>query len=348
MSDDQIQAESPGNGETPQKPKRGCRQRLLRYLGVLVIFTLGVAVGYAVGTNDSPQPETDPAVSAPSLDPPPNAEPEDAQASLAAEPTETASTDLNTEWQAKSYEVIDIQDASFGVRTRHVINLVAPEAKTREERLATLMAYATHAYRQREIEDAASVRLWASPHAYWLLAQVDFSADRCGWVGDDCGESHWHEAQASAAVFTEEQLRIHVLERASAGRYLEPEFAMNAEGHPLSEAGWACYEPVDVPAEGACYTDLGLLWEDTDQTSCQQLELLWVTPDEEWGELDYTCAEEHHNQFIASQLAIDLEVVALNYNAMYGLFYADDTKTISIEIPPILERQQDLERSTAQ
>ena len=200
---------------------RGCRQRLLRYLGMLVIFALGAVAGYAVGVN-APQPEMAPAVTTPSLDPPPDPEPEDAQASLATEPTETESTDLNTEWQAQSYEVIDFQNSSFGARTRHTINLVAPEAKTREERIATLMAYATYAYRQREIEDAASIRLWASTQPWWLLAQVDFSADRCGWVGDNCGDSHWHEPQASAAVFSEEQLRIHVAERASAALYLEP------------------------------------------------------------------------------------------------------------------------------
>ena len=119
---------------------------------------------------------------------------------------------------------------------------------------------------------------------------------------------------------------------------------MNAEGQPLSAAGWACYEPVDITAEGACYNDLGLLWEDTDRTSCQQLELLWVTPDEEWGVLDYTCAQEHHNQFIASQLAIDIDVVAQNHLAMMTLLHADDTKLIDIEIPRALERQQDLKR----
>ena len=303
---------------------------------MLVIFTLGVVVGYTGGANQTPQTETGPAVSAPSLDP-----------TRTPKPTPIPKVDVNAGWQAQSYEVSDIQDSSFGARTRHTINLVAPEAKTREERLATLMAYTTRAYRQREIEDAASVRLWASSQPRWLLAKVVFSADRCGWVGDDCGGSHWHEAWASAAVFTEEQLRIHVLERASAGRYLEPEFAMNAEGQPLSTAGWACYEHVDIPAEGACYNDGGMLWEDTDRTSCQQLELLWVAPDEEWGVLDYTCAEERHNQFIASQLAMDLDVVAQNYIAMSTLLYAEDTKKIDIEIPPALERQQDLKRIAA-
>lgn len=69
-----------------------------------------------------------------------------------------------------------------------------------------------------------------------------------------------------------------------------------------------------------------------------------MTPDEEWGELDYTCAQEHHNQFIASQLAMNLDVVAQNHIAMSTLLYAEDTKMIDIEIPRALERQQDLKR----
>lgn len=106
---------------------------------------------------------------------------------------------------------------------------------------------------------------WTRPRA--------FSATSCRCAPGAVGgmpswcRSHWHEAQASAAVFTEEQLQIHVLERASADHYLEPEFALHAEGQALSEAGWACYEPIDIPAEGACYNDLGILWEDTDRTS---------------------------------------------------------------------------------
>ena len=257
-------------------------------------------------------------------------------------PAPTPTVDLNAVWHVQPYEVIDIQDSSFGTRTHHAINLVASDAKTREERLATLMAYATHAYRQCEIEDAASISLWASSQFWWLLAKVVFSADRCGWVGDDCGRSHWHEAQASAAVFTEEQLRIHVLERASAGCYLEP-VCHECRRATLVSRRLGLFEPVDIPAEGACYSDLGVLWEDTNRTPCQQLELLWVMPDEEWRELDYTCAEERHHQFIASQLAMDLDLVAQNHTAMSGLLYDDDTKLLNIEIPRA-EHRQDLKR----
>lgn len=121
-------------------------------------------------------------------------------------------TDLNAVWQAQDYTVVKIEDYSFGRRIRYGIGLVAPDAVTREQRLATLMAEALRAYRQREIEDAAILTLWPSDRQGlgWLLAQITFAADRCGWAGDDCQTSHWSWASASTAVFTEEQLRIEL------------------------------------------------------------------------------------------------------------------------------------------
>ncbi len=258
--------------------------------------------------------------------------------------TKPPTTDLNAVWQAQDYTVVKIEDYSFGRRIRYGIGLVAPDAVTREQRLATLMAEALRAYRQREIEDAAILTLWPSDEqvAPWLLAQITFAADRCGWAGDDCQTSHWSWASAGTAVFTEEQLRIELFLQENSRLFHEPKLALNEEGQPISQAGWACYEPVDIPADGACYTRGGLLLEDEDEVSCTRLKEwgdLWLRADEEWGYLDTGCAEDHLNRYAASQLDLDLATVEENFIAMVR-----EDNRIGMDIPRELEQQQDFKR----
>ena len=261
--------------------------------------------------------------------------------------TKPPTTDLNAVWQAQDYTVVDIENFSFGGRIRHGIDLVAPDAVTREQRLATLMAEALRAYRQREIEDTAILTLWPSDEqvAPWLLAQITFAADRCGWTGDECQTSHWSWASASTAVFTEEQLRIELFLQKNTRLFYEPQLALNEEGQPMSQAGWACYDPVDIPAGGGCYGNWGGLLEDEDKTACTSeigefLGQLWLRADEEWGYLDTLCAQDQLHRYAASQLDLDLATVEGNFTAMQKL---DDGE--SVEIPRALEQQQDIKRS---
>ena len=258
-------------------------------------------------------------------------------------------TDLNAVWQAQDYEVVDAWHGAFAGRTRSAIELVAPDAVTREQRLATLMEEALRVYRQREID---TVSLILRPDALqkntvWVLASITFAADRCGWTGDDCQESHWSGVSASTIVFTEEQLRIEAFERQIRDRFLKPRLALNEEGQPMSQAGWACYEPLEIPADGACYDDWGLLLEDEDETACRRGEwmgLLWLQADEGWGSLDTGCAQDHLYRYTASQLDLDLATVEGNFDAMSMLLYVDESKSIGMEVPQALEKQQDLKR----
>ena len=255
--------------------------------------------------------------------------------------------DANSAWQTRDYKVLDIADASFGTRTRHVIHLVAPEAVTREQRLTTLMAEALRAYRQREIEDAASLRLWAGEQQEWLLARIIFAADQCGWTGEECGRSYWSDASAGTATFTDEQMRINAYESATRDRFLEPILALNEEGQPMSEAGWGCYEPIAIPDGGCCYNDGGLLWEDANETTCRQVEMSWLRVGEEWGGLDDFCAVDRQNRYVTVQLDIDLAVVEGNHIAMSEIFYSDEHQRIDMPIPRSVERRQDLTRIAA-
>ena len=123
--------------------------------------------------------------------------------------------DLAAMWQAQDYRVLDVSHGVFAGRTRSLIRLVAPDAVTPEQRLATLMAEALRSYRQGEIEDTAFLTLWPGEgeleNPDWPLARITFASDQCGWTGDECQGSHWSRVFASAVVFTEEQLRIDAL-----------------------------------------------------------------------------------------------------------------------------------------
>jgi len=257
-------------------------------------------------------------------------------------------TDLNAVWQAQDYTVVRATHGAFAGRTRSVIELVAPNAVTREQRLATLMEEALRVYRQRGMD---TVYLILRPDAssketVWVLASITFAADRCGWTGEQCQSSHWSNATANTAVFTEEQLRIEAFVRENRNRFRKPFVALNEEGQPMSQAGWACYELLDIPAGGACYTEDGWLMEDEDKTACTSelgefMGLLWLRADEGWGRLDTLCAQEQLHRYAASQLDLDLATVAGNLEDMFQL---KDSSSESMEIPRALEQQQDFER----
>jgi hypothetical protein len=190
-----------GTEDQPRKRRRGCRRVLIGagLLSVVLIILVVVVSQLAddpetdqATTTSETQASPDPATQDPAE--PPTSEPTSTPTTTsAAAPTPTVDANSawqNAEWQARDYRVIGIVDSSFGARTRHLIHLVAPAATTREQRLATLMAEALRAYRQREIEDAASLKLWASEQQEWLLAHIMFAADKCGWTGEECGRSH--------------------------------------------------------------------------------------------------------------------------------------------------------------
>ena len=250
-------------------------------------------------------------------------------------------TDLNAVWQAQDYTVVHATHGAFAGRTRSTLILVAPDAVTREQRLATLMAEALRVYRQRGIDTALLILRPDALNTDWILASITFAADRCGWAGDECQSSHWSYAYASTVVYTEQQLRIDAFLQKNYEVFYEPKLALNEEGQPMSQAGWACYEPVDIPADGACYTRGGQLLED-EEVSCTLMKdwgYLWLRADEEWGDLDWACADDHLNRYAAAQLDLDLATVEGNMVAMWQL---DDSE--GMDIPRALEQQQDFER----
>ena len=266
--------------------------------------------------------------------------------------------DLAAMWQAQDYRVLDVSHGVFAGRTRSLIRLVAPDAVTPEQRLATLMAEALRSYRQGEIEDTAFLTLWPGEgeleNPDWPLARITFASDQCGWTGDECQGSHWSRVFASAVVFTEEQLRIDALHIEAYSLFHDPYLAQNEKGQPLSQAGWACYDPVvDIPAEGGCYNTYSgtLAREDLnmDRAACQLSHnkwagYQWVWPDEEWGILDTACAQNQLERHIASQLDLDLATVAGNFDAMMTLYWVSDEIRVIGEIPQALEEQQDFQR----
>ncbi len=330
----------------PRPRKGGCGRRLGQLLAGLGILIVGIVIGILIAqsvpeTDIASTPTSTPAVLRATVRPEPTATP---KPTSTPRPTRTPTVDLNEVWGARDYQVVDIVDASFGRRVRHVIHMVAPDATTRKQRLATLMHEALRAYRQREIEDTASLRLWAGEQQVWLLAQITFAADRCGWTGEDCQRSRWSEASAGTATFTDEQLRINAYQSTIRDQFMEPILVLNEEGQPMSEAGWDCYEPIAIPDGGACYTDLGLLWEDQNERTCRQLEASWLRADEEWGQLNDSCAVDRQNRFAAAQLDLDLPVVEGNYMTMSTILYSDEDKRINMEIPRALEQRQDLRR----
>ena len=258
--------------------------------------------------------------------------------------TTLPTTDLNAVWQAQDYTVVYATHGAFAGRTRSTLVLVAPGAVTREQRLATLMEEALRVYRQHGIDTAYLILRPDALSTDWILASITFAADRCGWTGDECQSSHWSNAYASTVVYTEQQLRIDAFLSKISDSFHKPYLALNEEGQPMSQAGWTCYEPLDIPADGACYSEGGLLMEDKDKTACTSelgkwMGLLWLRADEEWGDLDSACAQDHLIRYAAAQLDLDLATVEGNMVAMWEL---DDSE--GMDIPRALEQQQDFER----
>jgi hypothetical protein len=129
---------------------------------------------------------------------------------------------------------------------------------------------------------------------------------------------------------------------------MEPILARNEEGQPMSEAGWDCYEPIAaIPDGGGCYSNIALRLEDVDATACQRLEGWWLRADEEWGNLNASCAVDRQNRYVASQLGVDLAVVEGNPVAMSEIFYSDEHQRSDTQIPRSVERKQDLTRIAA-
>lgn len=171
---------------SPRKTGRSCRQRLVRWLLVLtglIVLVIGIAVAGAFleGFNEG--------------------------FTGSLQESEITTGTSSSVWQPKAYRVTDVFDSSFGARGRHTFNLVAPEAVTKEQRLATLRQAALDLYSRREIEDAAALRLFEVGREN-AVARVVFAADRCGWTGEDCGRSYWSDAKAVEGIGPLEDVRV--------------------------------------------------------------------------------------------------------------------------------------------
>ena len=159
-----------------EAPRGGCRRRLA--WGILVLTGLVVIFAGIAGACDEDFNEGD---------------------TVTQQEPETTTVTSSGAWQAKPYRVTEVFDSSFGTRGRHTFNLVAPEAVTKEQRLATLRQAALDLYGNYEIEDAAALRLFSAEREN-AVARIVFAADRCGWVGEDCGQTYWSDARAAEGV----------------------------------------------------------------------------------------------------------------------------------------------------
>ena len=112
-------------------------------------------------------------------------------------------------WIPKGFVVVETKDISSGNRLRRRLTIMAPSAKTREERIATLMQAAQRAWRKHHSQfiTVFMIAFKDGPQ----IARIDFAPDGCGvsGTGSDCTGREWTDANASEVTFTAEQESLY-------------------------------------------------------------------------------------------------------------------------------------------
>ena len=287
-----------------EKKKR--KRPLWKTCGVLCLILIGVGIlAVWVGLyTDTDQEELS---SVPSL----ATRPTSAATAFTSTPQPVATLIPNEDlWQPVPFTLLYLEDNSFGNRKRYRAHITAPEALTPERRVGTAMAAARSLYWQGYIDDVVSVMLWGTEEQAVLLAKVLFAADQCGWTGEDCTEDYWTEVQASSAQYTDEQWAIRVAFEQRYDGFMQPELAPMYEGQPVSEAGWDCFEIIEIPQGGGCFLEYGMLWEGKNKTDCERLDSQWLVPSMgTWGALDDLCAQDKVFAAVAATLEVGPEEV---------------------------------------
>ena len=287
-----------------EKKKR--KRPIWKTCGVLFLILIGVGILAAlIGQNENTDQEE--------LSPVSSSAPSPTSAATAFTPTpQPVATPIPDEdlWQPAPFTLLYLEDNSFGNRKRYRAHITAPEALTPERRVGTAMAAARALYWQGYIDDVVSVMLWGTEEQAVLLAKVLFAADQCGWTGEDCAEEYWTEVQASSAQYTDAQWAIRVAFEQTYDRFMKLELVPMYEGQPVSEAGWDCFEIIEVPQGGGCFSEYGMLWEGQNKTDCERLDSQWLVPSMgTWGALDDLCAQDKVFAAVAAALAVDPEEV---------------------------------------
>lgn len=111
-------------------------------------------------------------------------------------------------WNARRYEVLETKDISAMGRKRLSVRILAPTARTREERIATAQAVAIAMHRKTWPD---FVTVFIEQVAFDLghsLAQVDYAPDGCGLSGTDCTGEMWTGVRATDQQAAPEQLAL--------------------------------------------------------------------------------------------------------------------------------------------
>ena len=307
--DTQIDAGPDSQSEESPFPvieKKKRKRPIWKTCGVLFLILIGVGILAAlIGQNENTDQEELSPVSSSATSP------TSAATAFNSTPPPVATLIPDEDlWQPAPFTLLYLEDLSFGNRKRFRAHVTAPEALTPERRVGTAMAAARALYWQGHVGDVVSVLLWGTEEQAVLLAQVLFAADQCGWTGEDCTEDYWTEAEASSAQYTDAQWAIRVAFDQTYDRFMQPELVPMYEGQPLSEAGWDCFEIIEIPPGGGCFSEYGMLWEGQNKTDCETLEFQWLVPSMgTWGALDNLCAQDKVFAAVAAALAVDPEEV---------------------------------------
>ena len=225
-------------------------------------------------------------------------------------------------WTPAQFTVLELKDLSDARRQRHTLAITAPEADTMESRLATAMSAAISLYWQGHIENLVTVFLWDSPTKSFLLAKANFAYDKCGWTGDDCGDDYWTETMSTAVQFTDFQRSVYDAFALTYDRFSQSELAFMGEGQSVSEAGWDCFDVLDVPSGGGCFVDSGALVKNMNKKACGLANAQWLVPSMgTWGSLNLTCAQNKRFAHVASELSLTTDQVAETIRGMENQYY---------------------------
>ena len=123
------------------------------------------------------------------------------------------------EWNVHEFKVVEDEDISFGNRLRRRINIVAPTALTREDRIATLIEAARQAWQKHHSQFITLFLL--SFESGPTVARIDYAPDKCGASGEDCTGQVWTAASASDVVLTPKQEQIHTAWERNKDRFNE-------------------------------------------------------------------------------------------------------------------------------
>ena len=125
------------------------------------------------------------------------------------------------DWNVHEFKVVSDEDISSSNRLRRRVEISAPSALTREDRIATLIEAGRQAWRKHQSQ---FIRLFLLPFDSGpTVARIDYAPDRCGvsGQGQDCTDRVWTEAHASDVVFTPEQQQIYIAWEANKDRFKE-------------------------------------------------------------------------------------------------------------------------------